>query len=182
MKIKLRHISSAIALAFFLFIAFGSTDDKAELRKLVLERGEPFTASEVAGMWKGSHHGDLYRTAVKLELKKDATYTARMYTNGNEMKQNGLSPQSGTYKIHVEEYVYKDDYGNVSSRTYDHYITLYWKSQWGLRKSVYSLHYVIDPKAGVPVEPNPTPVKGYYLYPEKQNFIDQNAKLRGDID
>lgn len=151
MNTNLKFTFSIFVVFAYLFIATATDDSSSEgempLKSFSMykDKSIPLTNEEVAGIYKGeqdivtSVYGNLNQ-AVRLELKENGTYSAKIFSNGEEMK-NGLSPQNGTYSIDFEEdiIIEKDPYGEVTDKTitYLHTLTCNYQSQYGLRVSKY---------------------------------------------
>ncbi len=147
--------------------------DPNETAKPILHRSKPITNSELAGTYKGNHQlNQFINSAVILNIREDGTYKAQIFANGEEMLENKMSPQLGTYKTYIETEIDKDAYGTIRDTTYFHFVTCMWNSDFGLRSSTYIIHPNND-------KLNEIKGPGYRLLPwSRQHFIGYDVVVR----
>ena len=144
---KYLKIINLIAFLFILVSCNETTNNDNQKNegntvKPIFTRNTPLTNEELSGIYKGNNDVNQFmNSAVILELKKDGTYSAKIFGNSIEMTDEGLSPQNGTYDIDIEEIIEKDPYGNVSKTEYSHRLYCNYQSPWGKRVSMYYIHY-----------------------------------------
>jgi hypothetical protein len=137
-NIKFKYIilgSLIIGLIFGVVKEWGGDGDKINLKT----RTTILTKMEISGIYKGSYQDNElnYKKAAKLELSQNGTFTANTYINGEELNEDGVSPQTGTFEIIFLKDDKKNEFGEKIGVEYTHALNLNAKTKWGIRTSKY---------------------------------------------